>query len=75
MTKEEEKREEINDFLLDLKEFISTKAQDIVDSTGADCWDSMVGMSSYESECKLEKSLYKLFGIEIGDDDADEDNA
>ena len=64
MNKEEIKKEKIDNFLSDLKEFISTKAQDIVDSSNADCWDSMVGMSSYGAESKLDESLYKLFDIE-----------
>ncbi len=68
------KKEQIDEFLLDLKEFISTKAQDIVDSANADSWDSMVGMSSYRAESKLEKSLYKLFNIEIEINEEEDDD-
>ena len=73
MNKTEIKKEKIDDFLYDLKDFISTKAQDIVDSANADCWDSMVGMSSYNAESKLEKSLYKLFDIEEDEEDEEDD--
>jgi len=58
------KKEQINEFLSSLKYFIEAKAQDIVDSANADCWDSMAGMSSFSYEEKLGKSLYKLFDIE-----------
>ena len=71
-TEIEIKIEKINEFLYNLKDFISTKAQDIVDSANADCWDSMVGMSSYNAESKLEKSLYKLFDIEIEEEEEEE---
>ncbi len=75
MKEREEKIKKIDEFLLSLKEFISTKAQDIVDSANVDCWDSMVGMSSYKAESNLEKSLYKLFNIEIEEEnEEDKDN-
>ena len=61
----EEKKKDIDNFLSHLKDFVSSKAQDIVDSANADCWDSMVGMGSFASEEKLGKSLYKLFDIDI----------
>lgn len=64
----EKKIEHINEFLSDLKSFIEAKAQDIVDSANADCWDSMAGMSSFKYEQDLEKSLYKLFGVEEEED-------
>ncbi len=72
MNKTEIKKEKINDFLYCLKDFISTKAQDIVDSANRSCWDSMAGMSSYNSESKLEKSLYKLFDIEEDEEDEED---
>lgn len=59
------KIEDINEFMSSLSDFVSAKAQDITDSANASCWDSMVGMSSFSAEEKLEKSLYKLFDIEI----------
>lgn len=65
----EEKIEHINKFLSDLTSFIGAKAQDIVDSANADCMDSMAGMGSFRYEEALEKSLYKLFGIEIEEKD------
>jgi len=67
MSKKKNKIEDIDDFLSNLKDFVSAKAQDIVDSANAVCWDSMCGMSSFSFEEKLEKSLYKLFDIEIED--------
>ena len=68
LTDQEEKKENINIFLSDLTSFVDAKAQDIVDSANRDCWDSMAGMSSFSYESKLEKSLYKLFGIEDEDE-------
>ena len=66
--KREKHIENIGTFLSDLKDFVSLKAQDIVDSGNSDCWDSCVGMGSLSSESNLEKSLYKLFGIRIKED-------
>ena len=65
MSKKKNKIEDIDNFLSNLKDFVSAKAQDITDSANADCWDSMAGMGSFSTEEKLEKSLYKLFDIEI----------
>jgi len=65
LKEKKDKIEDIDNFLSNLKDFISTKAQDITDSANADCWDSMAGMGSFSTEEKLEKSLYKLFDIEI----------
>lgn len=64
----EEKIEGINNFLSSLKLFIDASAQDIVDSANRDCFDSCAGMSSFGYESDLEKSLYKLFGIERDED-------
>ncbi len=63
MNKEEIKKEKVDEFFEDLKEFISAIANDAIVSN-ADCWDSMAGMSSYGAESKLGESLYKLFDIE-----------
>jgi len=63
-----DKKEQVRNFLIDLKSFISSKAQDIVDMGNPDCDDSCVGMGSFRDECKLEKSLYKLFDIETEDE-------
>jgi hypothetical protein len=64
-----EKIEHINEFLSDLTDFVGAKAQDIVDSANADVWDSMAGTSAFSYESKLEKSLYKLFGIEVEEEE------
>lgn len=66
--------ENIGNFLSDLKEFISAKAQDIIDLGNSDCWDSCAGMGSLTSESNLEKSLYKLCGIEIEEDEEEEED-
>lgn len=69
--KKKDKIEDIDNFLSKLSDFVSSKAQDIVDSANTNCWDSMAGMSSFADEEKLEKSLYKLFDIEIESNEND----
>ena len=59
------KREQISEFMSILEDYVKSE---ITDAT-ADAWDSCAGFSSYRSKEKLEKSLYKLFDIEVEEDD------
>jgi hypothetical protein len=58
------KREKIENFLLCLDNYVSDKAQDIVNSNDNDAWDSMVGFSAIASGEKLSAALYDLFDLE-----------
>lgn len=63
------KKEQIDEFLNDLDDFVSAKASDAATS----CDDSYRGMASWDAKSRMEKSLYKLFDIKIEVEDEEEE--
>jgi len=65
------KKEQIDEFLNNLADYVSAEASDA--ATPPDGYDSFRGMGSWDAKCKMEKSLYKLFDIEIEEEEEEEE--
>ena len=66
-------KEKVEEFFNCLEQYISDKAQDIVDNNSKDLWDSFVGLGSLDSYGKLRVSLYDLFDLKIVDSEEEQE--